>query len=383
MIYLDAAATTFQKPRAVADAAAGAFYRLSSPGRGSYRAAELAAETAFRCRSEAAQLFHVPSEEQVVFTFNATHGLNIAIKSLVSPGDTVVISGYEHNAVVRPLHAIEGVTVKIARGALFDSAAVLREFEARLTPEVSAAVCTHVSNVFGFVLPIGEIAALCRRRGIPLIVDASQSAGILPVDFQEWGAAFVAMPGHKGLYGPQGTGLLLCDHDAVPLMEGGTGSQSRPVEMPDYLPDRLEAGTHNMPGIAGLLEGIRFVRRTGPEAIACHERELIRLAAAGLRDEPWLEVFNGTASGAQSGVLALNVRGEDCEETAAWLARQDIAVRAGLHCAPLAHETAGTVERGAVRVSVSVFNTEREIQYFLKKIRELLENRQKGRPKTV
>ena len=191
----------------------------------------------------------------MVFTFNATHGLNIAIKTLVKPGSTVLISGYEHNAVTRPLRAIPNVTVKAAESPLFDREAALEAFRRELTPEVDAVVCTHVSNVFGFILPIESIAALCRQRGCPLVVDASQSAGCLPLSFRELGAAFIAMPGHKGLYGPQGTGLLLCGDGAEPLLEGGTGSVSLSQEMPDFLPDRLEAGTHNIAGIAGLLEG--------------------------------------------------------------------------------------------------------------------------------
>ena len=233
MIYLDSAATTLQKPPEVARASAWAICHLASPGRGGHRPAMAAADTAFACREEAAALFDVPEPEQVVFTFNATHGLNLAIKSLVRPGDTVVVSGYEHNAVTRPLRAIPGVTVRVADSPLFDRAAALEAFRRALTPEVRAAVCTHVSNVFGFILPIEDIAALCRSRGIPLIVDASQSAGCLPISLRELGAAFIAMPGHKGLYGPQGTGLLLCGGAAEPLLEGGTGSVSLRQEMPD------------------------------------------------------------------------------------------------------------------------------------------------------
>ena len=202
----------------------------------------------------AARLFQVPKPEQVVFTNNATHGLNIAIKALVRPGGTVVISGYEHNAVTRPLHAIPDVTVRVAAGQLFRPEETVEAFRKALTPEVTAAVFTHVSNVFGMILPIQELARLCRERGVPFILDASQSAGCLPVHLEELGAAFIAMPGHKGLYGPQGTGLLLCGQTPPPLLEGGTGSESIRQEMPDFLPDRLEAGTHNIAGIAGLLE---------------------------------------------------------------------------------------------------------------------------------
>lgn len=274
MIYLDSAATTFQKPLSVSYAMQRAMRTMSSPGRGGYAAARAAEETAFRCRSLAAELFGVPSPEQVVFTSNATHALNIAIRSLVPEGGRVAVSGYEHNAVTRPLHAL-GARIKVAASPLFDRAALLRAFENSISPELDAVVCTHVSNVFGFVLPIEEIAALCRAEGVPLIVDASQSAGILPLELDTLGAAFIAMPGHKGLYGPQGTGLLLCAHDAAPLLYGGTGSASLEQTMPDFLPDRLEAGTHNMPGIAGLEAGLRFVREKRG-SIERHERALMR-----------------------------------------------------------------------------------------------------------
>ena len=274
MIYLDAAATTLQKPTAVASASAYAVNHMATPGRGGHQPAMLAAETAFACRQAAAELFHVGEPDNVVLTFNATHGLNIAIQSLVKPGDTVLISGYEHNAVTRPLAAIPNVKVKVAASPLFQPETILYQFQRLLTPEVSAVVCNHVSNVFGYVLPVAEISALCARRGVPLILDASQSAGCLPVHLDELGAAFIAMPGHKGLYGPQGTGLLLCNHETAPILRGGTGSVSIRQDMPDFLPDRLEAGTQNIAGVAGLLEGLRFVRSQGEENILDHERRL-------------------------------------------------------------------------------------------------------------
>ena len=206
---------------------------------------------------------------RVVFTMNATHALNIAIKSLVPPGGRAVISGYEHNAVTRPDPVCRLLLEKTA-APLFQPEAVLAAFEQTVTPDTDAVICNHVSNVFGFIQPVEEIAALCRSRGVPLVVDASQSAGVLPLDMEALGASFVAMPGHKGLYGPQGTGVLLCGEGVLvrPMMEGGTGSLSIQQEMPDFLPDRLESGTHNMPGIAGLLEGVRFVQSRGLREIS-------------------------------------------------------------------------------------------------------------------
>ena len=329
-----------------------------------------AAETAFACREAAARLFHVDDPERVVFTFNATHGLNIAIKTLAWPGSRVVISGYEHNAVTRPLHAL-GADIRVARSPLFDQEAALAAFGRELDRGADLAVCTHVSNVFGFILPIEGIAGLCRERGVPLIVDASQSAGAIPLDFAALGAAFIAMPGHKGLYGPQGTGLLLCGADPLPLLEGGTGSESKRQSMPDFLPDRLEAGTHNIAGIAGLLEGLRFLERRGVEKIAAREAALIRRLGEGLCAAPGAEVFLSGDQTDQAGVLSFRLRSRDCEEVGEELGRQGFALRAGLHCAPLAHETAGTLETGALRASVSAFNTDREMEKFIHAVWEL------------
>lgn len=374
MIYLDSAATTLEKPPEVARACAYAVGHLASPGRGGYEAAMAAADTAFACRTAAAELFHVPGPEQVVLTFNATHGLNIAIRSLVKPGDRVVISGYEHNAVTRTLRSIPGVEVRAAASPLFDPDACLEAFYQALEGGAAAAVCTHVSNVFGFVLPIEGIAALCRARGVPLIIDAAQSAGCLPLDFQALGAAFAAMPGHKGLYGPQGTGLLLCGGlPARPLLTGGTGSASLEQSMPDFLPDRLEAGTHNIAGAAGLLEGLRFVRRRGVETIGAEEAALIRRLGAGLGRLPGIRAYLAPeGADCQAGVLSFQAEGWDCEDLAQRLGRRGAALRAGLHCAPLAHQTAGTLDRGTLRASVSAFTTRREIQQFLTILEEIL-----------
>lgn len=366
MIYFDSAATTLQKPAAVARAVAEAINTVTTPGRGDHPAARQAAELMLNCRTEAAELFHTTDPDSVVFTSNATHALNIAIKSLVSPGDTVVISGYEHNAVTRPITAIGDVTVRVVNGRLFDPQQMVEGFSRALREDVKAAICTHVSNVFGYALPVNEIAEMCRKRGIPLIVDASQSAGILPVDVEGWKAAYVAMPGHKGLYGPQGTGLLLCGKGQMPkpLLEGGTGSLSRQQKMPDFLPDRLEAGTHNVHGVAGLLEGIRFVRDKGLAKIAGREAELMGGLGEGLAKMGKFKVF--AEREVESSVLSVVPLEMDAEMLAARLAEKGVAVRAGLHCAPLAHITAGTVDTGTVRFSASVFNTMDEVEQVLR-----------------
>lgn len=373
MIYFDSAATTFQKPKAVAEAMQNALETMSSPGRGGYNAAMQAADTAFACREELASLYHVASSERVVFTLNATHALNIAIKSLVHPGDRVVISGYEHNAVTRPLYAL-GAEVVVAEAPLFSPAAAAESFDRLITPQTAAVVCNHVSNVFGFVQPVETVAAICRERRVPLIIDASQSAGILNLNMDALGAAFIAMPGHKGLYGPQGTGVLLCGENVpvTPLLEGGTGSLSMRQEMPDFLPDRLEAGTHNMPGIAGLLAGVRYVRAAGPAAICAHERILAQLAAEGLRPMKGVQVYARPDLASQTGVVAFTVAGRDVEDVGRALSEREIAVRAGMHCAPLAHRSGGTLETGAVRLSFSALNTREEVGTFLSAMGEIL-----------
>lgn len=373
MIYFDSAATTFQKPSAVAAAMQEALKTMSSPGRGGYPAAMQAAEMAFQCRSELAELFGVGNPERVVFTSNATHGLNIAIKSLVPPGGRVVVSGYEHNAVTRPLKAL-GAEIAVAEAPLFDQASAVAAFERLVVPGVDAVICNHISNVFGFILPVEKIAALCHDRGVPLIIDASQSAGVLPLNLDQLGAAFIAMPGHKSLYGPQGTGVLLCGENAPvrPLLEGGTGSFSIHQEMPDFLPDRLEAGTHNMPGIAGLLAGVRFLRQRGMTDIFDRERRLALLAAEGLRTIPGVKVFSMPGLREQAGVLSFVPEHKDVEEVGVGLAEKGIAVRAGIHCAPFAHKSAGTLDTGTVRLSFSDFNTREEVYRFLSVLPGLL-----------
>ena len=359
MIYFDSAATTLQKPPEVARMTARAISNYSSVGRGGHRAAMAAADAVFGCRELAGRLFDA-EPEQVVFTMNATHGLNIAVKSLVHGGDRVVVSGFEHNAVVRPLYAL-GAEVAVAGRRLFDTADTLAEFDRLLTPDTKAAVCTCVSNVFGYILPVEEIAGLCRGRGIPLVLDASQAAGALPVSLRNSGAAFIAMPGHKGLYGPQGTGILLCADGGEPLIQGGTGSNSANQAMPDFLPDRLEAGTHNVCGIAGLAEGIRYVLKRTPQAIFSHERRLLRRMRSVLERTEGIRPFFGEA---QSGVVSFVTERIDCEEAAQRLSELGIAVRAGLHCAPVAHTSGGTFTTGTVRLSFSAFNTEEEIRRF-------------------
>ena len=343
MIYLDNGATSFPKPQEVSQAVARALEQGANPGRGGYGAAMEAGNLVLNCREAAGRLFHC-KPEQVVLTANCTQGLNIAIGSLIKEGDRVLISGFEHNAVVRPLYARK-VDLRIAGRRLFQWEEILESFRRELRRGVDAAVFTYVSNVFGYILPVEKLAALCREAGVPFILDAAQAAGSLKVSM-ELGADFIAMPGHKGLLGPQGTGLLLCGQPGKPLLYGGTGSQSRSHEMPQDLPERLEPGTLNVPGAAGLAAGISIVERKGTDAIFRREHTQAEKLSRELRDLGF-RVFAGEH---QAGTVSFQGK-RDCEEIAAYLGKRGIAVRAGLHCAPLAHESAGTIAQGTVRVS--------------------------------
>ena len=365
MIYLDNGATSFHKPAAVRRAVEEAMVRCANPGRGGYPASMAAANVVFRCRELAGELFGCDAD-RVVFTSNCTHGLNIAIRSLVRPGARVAVSGFEHNAVTRPLRAL-GAKITVAGRRLFDWEDTLEAFERALDQGIDVAVFTHVSNVFGYILPAEQMAAMCRERGVPFIIDAAQSAGSLPVSLKQLGADFIAMPGHKGLLGPQGTGLLLCAAQPQPLLYGGTGSESIRQDMPDDPPERIEAGTLNVPGIAGLDAGLRYLQQRGIDAVFRQEQRQVKYCVRGL-ERLGMKVFSGLH---QAGTVSF-LPGCDCETAAEILARNGIAVRAGLHCAPLAHESAGTLERGTVRVSFGHDACDWQTRNFLQAASKLL-----------
>ena len=370
MIYLDSGATSFRKPPAVARAMAWAMENCANPGRGGHQPAMAAAEAGFACRKEAGLLFDIPPE-QVVFTANCTQGLNMAIRTLVRPGDRVLISGFEHNAVTRPLHAL-GAEILVAGRRLFDWEDTLEDWENGLKKRPKAAIFTQVSNVFGYILPTEAMADLCRRHGVPFLIDAAQGAGTVELSMKELGADFVAMPGHKGLLGPQGTGLLLCGRVPEPLFYGGTGSLSREQEMPEFLPDRGEAGTLNVPGICGLLAGMRYVRRAGPRNLLI--REARQAEKAGIRlQKMGFRTFLGPH---QAGTVSFVTK--DCEETARALGTMGICLRAGLHCAPLAHDSAGTLETGTVRVSFGLDASDGQTEGLLRALKRRSKDRIPG-----
>ena len=367
MIYLDNGATSLRKPPAVA-AVRSAMHRCANPGRGGYGAAMEAAKTVYRCRVRAGEMFDC-APDRVVFTANCTHGLNMAIRSLVKPGDRVLISGFEHNAVTRTLYGLGAVPV-VAGRKLFDWADTLEQWEAGLRSGVQAAVFTHVSNVFGYILPVYVMARLCRQYGVPFVMDAAQSAGTLPVSLKDLGADFIAMPGHKGLLGPQGTGLLLCKGVPQPLIFGGTGSESQVQAIPDFLPDRCEAGTLNVPGIAGLSAGMAWLQKEGVGTVQRREHAQVRYVVRGL-EKLGMRCFSGPH---QAGTVSF-VPDMDCEELAERLGKAGVAVRAGLHCAPLAHESAGTLETGTVRISYGIDASAAQTDLFFDALTKILTTR--------
>lgn len=360
MIYFDNAATTLIKPDGVYDAVLYGIKNYGNPGRGGHKYSLDAGEAVFQCREKLAELFKISDSENIVFTQNATHSLNIAIRSIVGKGDAVLTTGFEHNSVMRVLFAI-GADVRLFGTKLFDSTETVRQLRALINRSIKCVIVNHVSNVFGFIQPVYEISDICKKYGVPLIIDCSQSAGCLDIDQSRLNAAFLCMPGHKGLMGPQGTGVLVCGSaDKKPLLFGGTGSVSELMSMPDFLPDRLEAGTPNTPGIYGLSKGVEYILEKGTENIYSHERALVSYLKRGIGSLTNIKGYFSEYDN-QCGVVSVNHTKTGCEDFASLLDRHGIAVRAGLHCSPYAHKSAGTFETGTVRLSFSCFNTENEV----------------------
>ena len=363
MIYLDNAATTLHKPGAVYKAVNRAMRTCANPGRGGHRASLAAAQTVFQCREAAAELFGLTEPERIVFTRNATEALNLAIKNTLHGGGHAVISGYEHNSVVRPLEAMraDGVTYTAAYSPLFDQSKAYEAVRDAIRWDTKCVIINHVSKVFGFILPVKRIDELCKSRNIPLILDASQSAGILDINAAEYDSlSFICCPGHKGLYGPQGTGILACckEYEPYSIIQGGTGSNSMETEQPDFLPDIFESGTLNTPGIAGLYEGIKFVSGGASAELYRHERRLLERLARNLESIKGITVYHDASC--QIGVLSFTSDKLDPDTLCELLSEKGFCLRGGMHCAPLAHRSAGTLPHGTVRASFSAFNRLRD-----------------------
>ena len=368
MIYLDNAATTYPKPPRVRQAVGEALTALgANPGRGGYPMAVAATQAVYRCREEAAAFFGLADPACVSFQPSCTQALNQVLWGLLNPGDHLLISDLEHNAVLRPANALaaRGVSVTVVPTVPGDSDATLDAFRKALRPNTRLAVCTQASNVWGFRLPVERLAALLHQYNVPLCVDAAQSAGLVPIDLAASGIDFLCVPGHKGLYGPMGVGLLLCRQPEPllrPLIQGGTGTRSRRGEQPAELPERYEAGTLNLPGILGLQAGMAFVRSQGPETLWRRETELTARLWDRLRALPRVRLFTPRPAWPEAlPVLSFTVEGLSCEEAAHRLGRKGLALRAGLHCAPLAHEKLGTLETGTLRASLSAFTRREEV----------------------
>ena len=374
MIYLDNAATTWPKPKEVAEAVAACIEAVpGTPGRGSHQGARQAARIAFEAREEIAALFDVDDATRIAFCGNATQALNTALFGLLQPGDVVVTSSWEHNAVVRPLHVLEQKGVVIRKIPPTQEGPLdLTALEEAL-PGAKALVLTHASNVTGAILPLQEAAALAARHGCLVIVDAAQTAGVEEIK-ASWGLHVIAFAGHKGLLGPQGTGgLYVAPQVSVkPLIFGGTGSRSEEREQPSFYPDCLESGTLNTPGLAGLLAGVRFVRTTGMEKIRYRESELAEKLRTALRKMQGISMKGEKQGQLQTAVLSFTVEGIDSNVAALWLEEKaGIICRAGLHCAPWAHEALGTLETGTIRLSPGYFNTDAEIEAAIKALHQL------------
>lgn len=376
MIYLDNAATSHPKPGQVYAAVDYALRHVSAnPGRSGHAMSIEADRLIYNAREDVARLFGIRHPERIIFTPNATAALNLAIKGLVRPGSHCITTTMEHNSVTRPLRFLAGI------GARFDKVTVSPEgvldpadVAAAIKENTRLVVITHASNVLGTVTPAAEVTRLAHARGVPVLLDAAQTAGAMPIDVEAMGIDLLACPGHKCLFGPQGTGFLYISPsiDLRPILFGGTGSRSDLELMPDFLPDRYEAGTLNTPGIAGLSAGARFIMEKGIENIRAHETGLIGGLIEGLAGIPGVRVYGVPDPNLRASVVSFSIEGVDPAEVGNRLdAEFGIAVRVGIHCAPDAHKTMGSFPGGAVRMSPGYFNTLEDISVAVDAVRKI------------
>ena len=384
MIYFDNAATTLHKPDCVKEAVLQAMDSMGNSGRGVHDASLYAGRTIYRARESLAELLGAAAPEQVVFTANATESLNLALGGLFGPGDHVITSVCEHNSVLRPLYRLQGVELSVLPvKAAVDSkeerqAGILAydELEALLRPNTKALIITHASNLTGNITDLERAGAFAKKHSLLLIVDAAQTAGAVPVDMERMGIDVLCFTGHKGLYGPQGTGGV-CVRPGLsirPLKVGGSGIHSFDREHPSEMPAALEAGTLNGHGIAGLGAAARWLLETGVEQIRAREQALLRRFVDGVKEVEGVTLYGNPDLDRRTGIQSLNIRDYDSARVADWLYEDyGIAVRGGAHCASLMHEALGTREQGAVRFSFSYFNTEAEADEAAAAVRELAE----------
>jgi len=375
-IYLDNAATSHPKPETVYQAVMDALRHGGSAGRGSYQLAQSTSRLIFETRELLAELFHAPDSDRFVFTANATIAINQALFGLLKKGDRVVTTSIEHNAVARPLRALQDRGVDVVKvGADSHSAIVDLEDIQRecLKKQTRLLIVNHCSNVVGSIQPIETLGPWCKEQGIFFMVDGSQTAGALPINFETSAIDIFAAPGHKRLMGPQGTGFLYVAQgiDLNPLVYGGTGANSRSDLQPECLPERLESGTLNIPGIAGLHAGLLFLQQKGINQIRQHDQKMVSRLMDGLQVIDGVTVYGPQQIELRGEVVSFNIAGHDPSTIGFKLDQKDISVRVGLHCAPDAHRTIGTYPDGTVRVSPGCFTTEDEIDCFLQAVTEI------------
>ena len=375
MIYFDNAATTMHKPACMVQAVADAMCALGNAGRGVHSGALGASRVIYDTRTALAQLFGAESPERIAFTANSTQALNIAIKGTLNPGDHVITTALEHNSVLRPLFELEnrGMELTILKA---DPMGNIRyeDFEKEIRANTKAIVTTHGSNLTGNLLDIGRIGAMAKKHGLIYIVDASQTAGVFPIDVKKMGVDILCFTGHKGLLGPQGTGGIYVREgmEVRPLLSGGSGVQTYLRAHPPQMPTALEAGTLNSHGIAGLGAAVRYLQETGLETIRAKEQELMMTFYEAVRDIPGITVYGDFSDSNRCAIVALNIRDYDSGEVSDALSEQyGIATRPGAHCAPLMHRALGTVEQGAVRFSFSHYNTKEELAIAVSALRNL------------
>lgn len=375
MIYFDNAATTMQKPKSVVDAVTQAMRTMGNAGRGVHDAALDASRVIFETRAKLAEFFHVDSLKQIAFTMNATESLNIAIKGILDPGDHVITTPLEHNSVLRPLYEMEekGIKLSILTGDK-NGNICYEDFEKKIQPNTKAIICTHGSNVTGNLLDIEKIGHIAKAHDLIFVVDASQTAGVFPIDVKKMQIDILCFTGHKGLLGPQGTGGIYVSPELTvrPLLSGGSGVQSYSKIHPIQMPTALEAGTLNAHGIAGLQAAIQYLQETGVDRIREKEQALMWHFYHEVKNIPGVKIYGDFDTENRCAIVSLNIWNYDSSEVSDVLFRDyEISTRPGAHCAPLMHETLGTVEQGAVRFSFSHFNTTEEVDQAITAIREI------------
>lgn len=378
MIYLDNGATSFPKPRSVYEEMIKCVRDYcANPGRGAHDMSIRCDMEIYECRERIAKLFNIDNPLNVIFTANATDGLNIAIQGILEKGDHIITSYLEHNSVLRPVKQKErqGVEVSLLKGDK-DGLLSVDEIEKEIKSNTKAIIINHGSNVIGTIQDIKAIGDLARRNNIKFIVDGAQTAGTIEIDIDKYNIDLLAVPGHKGLLGPQGTGALIINKNVAlkELKYGGTGSQSHSLEQPQFLPDKFESGTLNTPGIVGLNSGLKFIEDVGINNIRIKEKTLVDFLLGEFECMPFIECY-GTDSKDSSAIISINIEGMESSEVGKLLNKKDIYVRTGYHCAPLVHKVIGTEKRGTVRISPGYFNTLDEMKQLLIELKNIYINK--------